>query len=115
MKKHRQIEEILNKLISLSFFSGNGIGRLLAIMFAKHDCKVVLWDVNSEGNEETAEEIKKMGKTCYAYTVDLSIKDEVYKTAEKVRKTFTFLIYHLRFFLIKTHFHHLNIQCRASV
>lgn len=66
--------------------SGNGIGRLLAIMFAKHDCKVVLWDVNSEGNEETAEEIKKMGKTCYAYTVDLSIKDDVYKTAEKLKE-----------------------------
>lgn len=73
-------------------------------MFAKHDCKVVLWDVNSEGNEETAEEIKKMGKTCYTYTVDLSIKDEVYKTAEKVRKAFTFLIYHLHFFPYKNTF-----------
>ena len=32
--------------------SGNGIGRLTAVEFAKRKAKVVLWDINEEGGEE---------------------------------------------------------------
>jgi len=65
--------------------SGSGIGRALAIHLAKLDCELILWDINEKGNEETAEDIKKFDGVVHTYTVDLSRKDEIYSTADKVR------------------------------
>ena len=66
------------------YFTGSGIGRGLAIGLAKLGCKLVLWDVNEEANQETASEIKKLGGQVSAYTVDLSKREDVYSVADKV-------------------------------
>lgn len=47
-------------------------------------CKLVLWDINEEGNQETAAEIKKFGGQVTTYTVDLSKREDIYSTADKV-------------------------------
>ncbi|XP_025091029.1 epidermal retinol dehydrogenase 2-like [Pomacea canaliculata] len=64
--------------------AGSGIGRLLALEFASHSCRLALWDVNSSGNEETAAMVKKLGTVARTYTVDVSDKDNVYAAAKKV-------------------------------
>jgi len=66
--------------------AGSGIGRLLSIRFSKLGCTVVLWDVNKEGNKETERLIKDDGGKAYAYTCDLCSKEEIYKTAQKVKE-----------------------------
>ncbi|KAF6037977.1 SDR16C5 [Bugula neritina] len=66
--------------------AGSGIGRALAIHLAKLDCELILWDINEKGNEETAEKIKKFDGVVHTYTVDLSRKDEIYSTADKVKR-----------------------------
>lgn len=63
---------------------GNGMGRLMSIRLAKMGCKLVLWDINDEGNQETASEIRKFGGHATTYTVDLSNREDVYTAADKV-------------------------------
>ncbi|XP_033208954.1 short-chain dehydrogenase/reductase family 16C member 6-like [Belonocnema kinseyi] len=67
--------------------AGHGIGRELAVRYASLGATVVCWDINQEGNEETANEIKKQGAArSFAYKCDVSSRDEVLETAEKVRE-----------------------------
>ncbi|XP_048365456.1 estradiol 17-beta-dehydrogenase 11-like [Sphaerodactylus townsendi] len=66
--------------------AGHGLGRLTAYKFAKHQSKLVLWDINKHGVEETAEACRRQGSTAYAFTVDCSNREEIYSTAEKVKR-----------------------------
>ncbi|KAK2176128.1 hypothetical protein NP493_681g01079 [Ridgeia piscesae] len=66
--------------------AGSGLGRLLSHRFAKLGCELVLWDVNKEGNEQTAAQVKRLGVKVQAYEVDLSKREDVYKVADMVKK-----------------------------
>lgn len=72
--------------IALITGAGSGIGRMMAIKFARKGAKLVLWDVNSDGNEETARLIKQEGGEAYAYKVDVTDRNAVYKTADRVKE-----------------------------
>ena len=48
----------------------------------------MLWDVNSEGNQAVAEEIKEKGKKAHAYTCDCSKREEIYRVAEEVSSSY---------------------------
>ena len=63
---------------------GSGIGRLLSIRFARRGCRLVLWDINTQGMAETADILGKLGCVPSVYTVDLSKKDQIYDAAEQV-------------------------------
>ncbi|KAM5194310.1 17-beta-hydroxysteroid dehydrogenase 13-like [Mantella aurantiaca] len=65
--------------------SGHGIGRLVALEFAKLQSILVLWDINKEGVEETAELCKNLGAKAYAYVVDCSKRNDIYTAADKVK------------------------------
>ena len=64
--------------------SASGIGREIAIVLGRLGVRVVLWDVNKMGNEETRQIIQDRGGTAYAYLVDVSNTASVMSTAEKV-------------------------------
>ncbi|XP_024427999.1 epidermal retinol dehydrogenase 2 [Desmodus rotundus] len=67
--------------------AGSGLGRLLALKFARLGAVLVLWDINKEGNEETCRMAQDTGATrVYAYTCDCSRKEEVYRVADQVKK-----------------------------
>ena len=66
--------------------SANGIGRLFALEFARRGAILVLWDVDAEGNESTAQEVRKLGAKAYTYTCDVSRKEVVYGAADCVRR-----------------------------
>ncbi|KAF6101039.1 short chain dehydrogenase/reductase family 16C member 5 [Phyllostomus discolor] len=69
--------------------AGSGLGRLLALKFARLRAVLVLWDVNEEGNEETRRMAQDEGATrAYAYTCDCSRKEEVYRLADQTYKAF---------------------------
>lgn len=40
--------------------AGSGLGRLFAKEFARRRAVLVLWDINSQGNEETAEMVRQI-------------------------------------------------------
>ncbi|XP_026866864.1 retinol dehydrogenase 10-B isoform X1 [Electrophorus electricus] len=94
---------------------GSGLGRLFAAEFARRRATLVLWDVNRRANEETAElvrdiyremvppkgfrnsvgELQLFQPQVYTYVCDVSKRESVYSTAEKVRRevgNVTFLI-----------------------
>lgn len=56
----------------------------MAVKFAAQGCHLVLWDISERGNQETAKEVKSQGAKVNCYQVDLSKREEVYQTAEKV-------------------------------
>lgn len=65
--------------------AGHGIGRLTAYEFAKLKSKLVLWDINKHGLEETAAECKRLGARVHAWVVDCSNREDIYSSAKKVK------------------------------
>ncbi|ELK16388.1 17-beta hydroxysteroid dehydrogenase 13 [Pteropus alecto] len=66
--------------------AGHGTGRMIAYEFAKQKNKLVLWDINKHGVEETAAKCRKLGATAYAFAVDCSNQEEIYKSVNQVKK-----------------------------
>ncbi|KAH0619141.1 hypothetical protein JD844_018839 [Phrynosoma platyrhinos] len=66
--------------------SSVGVGRLFALEFARRGATLVLWDVDTKGNENTAREVRKLGAKAYTYTCDVSQRELVYATASCVRR-----------------------------
>lgn len=65
--------------------SGSGLGQLMAIRFAEKGARVVLWDVNQIGLEETERRVFEAGGKAYSYLVDITNKELVYETAKRVK------------------------------
>ncbi|EHH53822.1 estradiol 17-beta-dehydrogenase 11 [Macaca nemestrina] len=65
--------------------AGHGIGRLTAYEFAKLKSKLVLWDINKHGLEETAAKCKGLGAKVYTFVVDCSNREDIYSSAKKVK------------------------------
>lgn len=64
---------------------GGGLGRLLALRLTKLGAKVIVWDINQDGIDETVKIVQSLGGFCKGYKVDISNKDEVYKSANLIR------------------------------
>lgn len=96
----------------------------MAIRFAKLGCRVVLWDVNQTGNEETVSLCKEYGGTVKAYTINLCDREDVYHVANKVNRK---LYLDLFFYSCKSKFEvvaqnkkskrckHLTIHCHGKL
>jgi NAD(P)-dependent dehydrogenase (short-subunit alcohol dehydrogenase family) len=54
-----------------------GIGRAIATAFGREGCRVMLADVNREGAERTAAELRAAGATVAAHAIDLQRVDQI--------------------------------------
>ncbi|XP_045592856.1 short-chain dehydrogenase/reductase family 16C member 6 isoform X2 [Procambarus clarkii] len=72
--------------VALVTGGGSGIGRLVCLKLAARGARVVTWDVNAAGNEETVGQVAASGGECYAYTVDLCDRKAIYAVAAKVKR-----------------------------
>ncbi|KAK3775488.1 hypothetical protein RRG08_027243 [Elysia crispata] len=66
--------------------AGRGIGREIAMELTKHGAVLALWDVNTEGNEETARMVTEAGCKALADTVDVTSSTSIAEGASKIRK-----------------------------
>jgi len=82
----KMFEKNITGQVVLVTGGGSGIGRLMCLRFARLGATVVTWDINKLGNEETVDMIKKEGNRAFSYTVDMSSKDDIYRTAEKTKE-----------------------------
>ena len=64
--------------------AGSGIGRLMALEFAKRNAIVALWDINEKENNLVAEEITRNGFKAHAYYCDCSKREDIYRAAKRV-------------------------------
>ncbi|RWS26436.1 epidermal retinol dehydrogenase 2-like protein [Leptotrombidium deliense] len=65
---------------------GNGIGRQLAIKFARRGCKVIIWDVDTNGLAVTCKLIHQFQGKCWSFECDIRDRKQVYSTADRVRE-----------------------------
>ncbi|KAL1498163.1 hypothetical protein ABEB36_009005 [Hypothenemus hampei] len=84
-KSYRQIKDLHGE-IALVTGGGSGLGRLLVLRLAKLGVKVVLWDVNVQGIDETIAMVKDAGGSAVGYKCDVSNKDDVYRVARQIRQ-----------------------------
>ena len=54
-----------------------GMGRTIAVTLAKEGCDIVSADIDIEGAEKTAEEVKSLGRRAIAFKVDVASSSEV--------------------------------------
>jgi all-trans-retinol dehydrogenase (NAD+) len=64
--------------------ASSGIGKLMAETFAAEGARVILWDCNRAALEAVDKELNERGLCCAAYLCDVSRRDLVYDTAERV-------------------------------
>ena len=68
--------------------AGSGLGQLMAIRFAKLGCKVIVWDVSSDGMDKTVQmfrEHKLDTSKIFCYKVNLCDRNSIYETAKRVK------------------------------
>jgi NAD(P)-dependent dehydrogenase (short-subunit alcohol dehydrogenase family) len=63
-----------------------GFGHDIALTLAKEGCHVVGFDIDGEGAEKTAEQIKALGRKALAFKVDLTDKEAVNAAVANVVK-----------------------------
>ncbi|KAJ1521233.1 hypothetical protein ONE63_002918 [Megalurothrips usitatus] len=66
--------------------AAGGLGRHLALRFARLGATVVAWDVNQAGVAETVRQVAAAGGRAHSYAVDLADKQAVYRTAALVKR-----------------------------
>ncbi|XP_043833400.1 epidermal retinol dehydrogenase 2 [Dromiciops gliroides] len=82
----RQKKNVAGEIVLITG-AGSGIGRLLALRFARLGAILVLWDINSESNQETCELAKEAGALrTYVYTCNCSERLDIYRVANQVKK-----------------------------
>ena len=75
----------LNGRVAVVTGAGSGIGRAVAIRLAEDTAKVVVWDINLAGAEETAAMIRDSGGTALAQEVDCADKAAIAAAGEAAR------------------------------
>jgi NAD(P)-dependent dehydrogenase (short-subunit alcohol dehydrogenase family) len=68
--------EKLEGKVALVTGGGRGIGKAIALLFAKEGAKVIVNDISSDSAEKVAQEIKSSGKSALPFRADVSNYDE---------------------------------------
>ena len=68
--------------------AGSGIGRSLALGFARQEMKIVIVDVNPESLEKVRNEIEEIGVDVMSKIVDVSDRDQMSRLADDTYKRF---------------------------
>lgn len=79
---------LLDGKIAVITGSGRGIGREIAIEFAKEGAKVTINDVDKAPCDETCAELQKMGFECISSPCDVTNEAQVTKMMEDTAKAF---------------------------
>jgi len=81
---------LLNGKVTVITGGARGIGREIAMLFAKHGSDIVLFDVNQEQLDKTVKEIEAAGRASLGLVVDVTKSDQVdvamNKTLDKFKK-----------------------------
>lgn len=65
--------------------AASGIGRCLALEFAREGGDLALVDINGDGLDRTADEVRRLGRSASCHTVDITDRAQVERLAEQVK------------------------------
>uniref|UniRef100_A0A182F4V7 Uncharacterized protein n=1 Tax=Anopheles albimanus TaxID=7167 RepID=A0A182F4V7_ANOAL len=83
--RFRKLKDVSGQVVLITG-GGGGVGRLLALNFARLRARVVIWDINKDALKGTADALAAEGYECRAYLVDISERERVYEAAKKVQQ-----------------------------
>jgi NAD(P)-dependent dehydrogenase (short-subunit alcohol dehydrogenase family) len=64
--------------------AGSGIGRAIALGYAREGARLAVLDVNGQAAEDTAAAIRAAGGTAHAFTLDVTKREDCVATAKQV-------------------------------
>jgi len=79
---------LLKDKVSVITGGARGIGREIALLFAKEGSDIVLLDVNQDQLSQTQKEIEALGRTAFPLVVDVTKFDQVEETVNKILDKF---------------------------
>ncbi len=79
----------LKDKVALITGGGRGIGRSIAMLFAKEGADIVIWDVNTHDAENTCREIEALGRKTLSMQVDVTNYAKVDEAVNKILDKFT--------------------------
>lgn len=79
---------ILDNKVALVTGGGRGIGREIALLFAKEGADLAICDVNKEALENIKKEIESLGRKCLIFEVDVTKIDQVDGMISKILDNF---------------------------
>jgi len=65
--------------------AGSGLGQLMSVEFAELGAKIVAFDINEDGLKKTKSLVEATGSKCFTYNVDISVKENIYNAAQRVK------------------------------
>lgn len=65
---------------------GSGIGKAIALLFARQGAVVHIIELNSDNAQQAVNEIKEQGNEAFAYSADVSKQDQVLATIQQIGK-----------------------------
>ncbi|NIA10924.1 MAG: 3-oxoacyl-[acyl-carrier-protein] reductase [Nitrospiraceae bacterium] len=68
--------------------SGRGIGRAIALKFAKEGGKVVIWDMDEENAKKVSDECKSFGTDSMGQKVNATDREEIQKGVAEIKEKF---------------------------
>ena len=78
----------LEDRIAIVTGAARGIGRAIALRLARSGGHVVITDLNGEGAEKVAEEIRALGRRALSVRADVSVSDDVRTMVQKTLEVF---------------------------
>jgi all-trans-retinol dehydrogenase (NAD+) len=86
-RARRLMESVAGKNIAITG-AASGIGRLMALLFAREKANIALVDLNETSLEQVLSEVGKLGVTVKAYVCDISKKQDIDGTAAEIKSDF---------------------------
>lgn len=74
----------LNKKIAVVTGGGSGIGKAVALLFAKQGAVVHVIDLNEKGCESTLQEINQAGVNAFMHVCDVTVQEKVQEVFNKI-------------------------------
>ena len=79
----------LNNKVALVTGAGSGIGREIALLYAKQGAFVIVADIQAEAASRVAEEITAQEGKAQAFALDVSNEEQVRRTIEQVAQQYS--------------------------
>src|SRR5262245_11609318 len=79
---------LLDKRLAVVTGSGSGIGRAIALGYAKEGAQVGVLDVNAAAAAETAKAIEAAGGKAFSLTLDVTDRDACREVAAHIERSF---------------------------